>query len=251
MRNILFCCFLALGSSCSDMDSPPELINKLRPVLTTINSQNGNDSAPPLLGNSVSLYFHFLAPEGVENVTIELNATPSGLPNELGQADLISIKSATLIPLSALNHIIVESIWQLPSDSDSIEGITAGVAPFHYSVKAIAEDFEKEINGSFLAYTTADIPAYSWNFADADIELPAGEQAESLSKDSVSIKGKSGNDQNEPVKIAWFTSAGEILNRRAVETTWKPNKEGAQSIIFTVRGKSSKMAAIRSVSVNL
>lgn len=251
MRYIISCFLILITSSCSDMDSPPELINKLRPILTTINSQDGSDSTPPLLGETVSLYFHFLAPEEVETVSLELSSSASALPNTLNQTHLIRFEAATLIKLSSLNHIIVSSIWQLPSNTADIKGLTGGVAPFNYAVKALADGYEKEITGSFLVYTSADAPTYNWNFDDAGIELPESDSSKALSTESVSIKASSGNTQNEPVKIAWFTSIGEILNRRSVETTWKPNEAGEHSLIFTIRGKSSKMSAIRSVSVSL
>lgn len=251
MRFIISCFVTIITSSCSDMDSPPELINKLRPILTTINSQDGSASAPPMVGETVSLYFHFLAPEDIESVSLELSPTPSPLPNALNQGNLVRLDSPTLIKLSSLNHIIVASTWQLPSDTDDITDLTNGVASFHYSIKAVADGYEKDINGSFLVYTSPDAPTYTWNFDDASIELPESNSSKSLSEDSVSIRANSGNTQNEPVKIAWFTSVGEILNRRSVETTWKPNEGGAHSLIFTVRGKNSRMAAIRSVSVTL
>ena len=47
------------------------------------------------------------------------------------------------------------------------------------------------------------------------------------------------NDNDEELRVGWFTSKGKIKNRRAKSTKWETGGSGKQTLLLTVRGRKS------------
>ena len=259
---------LAALSACSDMKSRPETADKLKPILVQVNAPTAADPAyqPPVWGDKVRLDFHFIAPTELGEITAK-SEFPGGeeAAEELEEAvSSASIPAFGNLPIilpapmpvliggpevdksyPGLQHIVVHSEVQLPTAEVLTKFIPETAARdfvrFRYQISVSDGTRNIPVTGDFPAYRAATVPGADWNVYSSAIVSPASGSETGL---TVDVNAEVVNPQNEAIKIAWFTSQGEIKNRRASETEWKLPGAGAYTLVFTVRGKQSRTATL-------
>ena len=120
----------------------------------------------------------------------------------------------------------------------------SGAARLRYGIKLSTEDEEEKILGDYLVYPPG-APQLSWQSPELEIVKPSPNQTHSESMDiEIAI-----TDSNaESIRVGWFASAGEIENRRAAVTKWRP-EAGAHTLIATIRGRSSGAFTFKTVDI--
>lgn len=241
LLGLLFLCS-GLLQACSNMDDPPELINKLRPILVT--TQNKEASEPVIAGENFRLYFHLLAPTGLENAPDIVLTQPklTSSPNLLSEKNLVNYEATVINKKNGLSHIIAGIEFKI--DSDDIVGIETGKARVFYSVNIIEGERVVPIEGNILVYKDDQQEGFERGFSTSAITKPTADESQ-LSQKEIEIKAETGNEHNEPVKIAWFINEGSLQNRRASNSLWEVEQSGPLTLVFTIRGKESTLSAIR------
>ncbi len=121
---------------------------------------------------------------------------------------------------------------------------TLAQAPFvRLRYQLLVNDGTREIPivGDFPAYRTDEVPGAAATLAGSRILSPlSGSQVAG----ELELKAEVVNRQQEPVKVGWYASAGEIENRRAAGSTWTLPGAGRYTLVFTVRGKNSRSGEI-------
>lgn len=120
-------------------------------------------------------------------------------------------------------------------------------AALNYGFLITAGTEEERVVGNVLAYA-AGSPELAWKAPTGEITEPA-ENAVLSPEEKGAIKAAIGNANGEELKVGWFTSGGEITNRRAKETTWLRPASGPQTLILTVRGKKSRGFSMKVIPI--
>ncbi len=229
---------------CSNMDSRPERADKLKPILVEVNPATSGAFQAPLWGDEVRLDFHFIAPP------LTPAFTASGVPARL-KALTVPVPPARIsaptdvAELPGLQHSVVHATVKVPTlaELQSIDPALAELPFLRFQYELLIEGAERSlpISGDFLAYRDASVPEAAWNFQGSSIVQPA---STSPGGTTIDIEAAIKNEQNEPLRVAWFVSDGKIKNRRASSTEWEAPGAGDYTLIFTVRGKQSRSATL-------
>lgn len=94
----------------------------------------------------------------------------------------------------------------------------------------------------------AGAPETAWQNPTIDITEPAAGATVSTSSD-IGVTANPFNANDERLTIGWFTSDGQIANRRATETRWILTNAGPQTLTVVVHGGKSRGFAIKTINV--
>jgi hypothetical protein len=262
MRNLsFFLGLLALLLSCSEADTRPETADKLKPILVLVNPPAGADTPiqpldgsnwqAPVAGGNVTLQFHFIGPEDLGPLTVTtgaVEARPLTLP-----FNNWTIDAAAVNDYPGLRHVTINARATLPSEAELTalwDGFPeAGFVRLRYTLVVSDGDRELPLAGDFVVYRDASFPEASNHLFGSTLDAPAA--GEPVTTTKLMISSTLNNPQDEPVKIGWYVSAGEIKNRRAASTEWELPGSGEYTLIFTVRGKESRNGDIQIRRVTL
>lgn len=235
---------LPLLQTCNEEEERYEVVNKLR----AIGVENNPVAVKPSTADepqTVTLSFYVIQPENKPlsaEVFTDYGAEPGDIievsinetiedPTELGGLFLHRIEASYAIPSS--------DFLPIPDDP--------GFIRLRYNVRIFNDSEEEKIVGNILVYKP-DNEILNWT--NPTIELLTPGDGETIQAGDVDIKGSISADFQEEWRVSWFTTEGEIENRRAKETKWKTPGSGNHSLIFTVRGLNSNTFAIRTANVN-
>ena len=256
MQTLIVSLFLGLSAlACSDMKTRPETADKLKPILVLINppDESKNPTAPlprtnlnpPLPGQTVKLEFHFVGPEGFTNITL----TPS---EPEARALTLPITNWTVAapefhPYPGLQHITIAATAAIPT-ADELTALApsfaaSGIVRLRYTLLVSDGLRELPVAGDFVVYRDNAVETAAWSLFGSSIDSPA--LAQVLSDKKLTISSTLQNQQDEPIKIGWYVSAGEIKNRRASESEWELPGSGSYTLVFTIRGKESRNGDIQ------
>jgi hypothetical protein len=252
---------LTLLLGCSDSKTRPETADKLKPILTLVNppagaatplqALDGSAWQPPVVGGSVTLQFHFIGPADLGNLTLttgEVEPKPLTLPfNDW------AISAAVPHDYPGLRHVTIEVNATLPTAAELTalwsEFPNVGFVRLRYTLVVSDGSRELPLAGDFVVYGDTAFPGANQNLFGSTIDAPAADGIVGDAKVTVASTLK--NPQDEPVKIGWYVSAGEIKNRRAASTEWELPGSGEYTLIFTVRGKEARNGDIQIRRVTL
>jgi hypothetical protein len=247
MRNLILFLSLSVIFACNGQDDPFERIQKLRalgvgsnPLALTPQAESEQKftltvyAAVPL-GQSITLEPSL--DEGskfAQVVTVSVIAGSESY-KDYGQLRLFQGQFSLVVP-----PIPVESI---PKDT--------GFLPLRYALVLRSGDEEEKIVGNVLLYPP-DSPKLLWKTPTAEITSPQSGEGLVNSK-KIELKANLINpNEGDNLRVSWFVSSGNVINRRARETVWEKADGGTQSIILTVRGlKSGAMAPPLVLDVNI
>jgi hypothetical protein len=242
-------------SACSDSDDKdyPESVEILKPVLVEVNAGAAIATEhSALLDQTVTLDFHFLAPLDA-TLTNPRALTPPGTESAAPFSGLVA-GAVTQTDYPGLRHFVVRAEGHIPSfDSfgDIRPTITAnGYISMRYQL--VVFDGVRDINivGDFPAYIDRSRAESTANFADAAITKPSVDGAAAASASEIAATFT--NPFPEDARIVWYaTGETEIADRQARDTTLKLPGAGAYTLVFTVRARDSKAAAIRFRTITL
>ncbi len=252
--------FLAL-LGCSDPKTRPETADKLKPMLVLVNPPAGADEplAPlsgenwkvPVVGEEVTLQFHFVGPADLGPLTLttgDVAPQPLSLPFNDWTIDV-----ADPHDYPGLRHVTINARANLPTAAEITalwpEFPNIGFVRLRYTLVASDGTRELPLAGDFIVYRDGAVSGASQNLFGSTIDTPLANENVSGTKLTVSSTLK--NTQDEPVKIGWYVSAGEIKNRRAASTEWELPGSGEYTLIFTIRGKESRNGDIQIRRVTL
>jgi hypothetical protein len=262
MRNFSFIIgLLALLLSCSDSDTRPETADKLKPIMVLVNPPagaatpvqplDGRNWQPPVAGAAVTLQFHFIGPAELGPLTLttgEVDARPLTIP-----FNNWTIDAAAVTDYPGLRHVTINARATLPSTAEITalwkDFPTVGFVRLRYTLVVSDGTRELPLAGDFVVYRDASFPGAGTHLFGSTIDAPAADEAVTSTK--LTIASTLNNPQDEPVKIGWYVSAGEIKNRRAASTEWELPGSGEYTLIFTVRGKESRNGDIQIRRVTL
>jgi hypothetical protein len=226
------------------MNSRPETADKLKPVLVQVNAPAaGTPFDPPSWGETATLTFHFIAPESQGDITAGSTAAePAPLTFPIGP---LAVNPPTVTTYAGLKHVVVTASVAIPSAAEwALISPALAEAPFiRLRYRLLVNDGIREIPivGDFPAYRTDDVPGAAATLSGSRIVTPtSGSQVGG----ELDVEAQIVNTQQEPVKLGWYASAGEIENRRAATSTWKLPGPGRYTLVFTVRGKTSRSGEI-------
>jgi hypothetical protein len=230
------------SQACNEDEARYEVIDKLRGL--------GVAAAPlvatPSTGasqHSVTLTFHAAVPLG-ETVTAEPyvdDASKYAFPVPLQ----IVAGSAKYQDLAAFRHYSVQATVAVPTAAALAIPADPGFQRIRYGLVLRSGSEEEKIVGNFAVYPEGATEA-DWEAPTAEVSAPASGTTVSGEED---LKATIANSIGEPIRVAWFVSAGEVLNRRAKETTWDTGGSGPQTVIFTARGRRSGAFVMRAIDV--
>lgn len=257
----LFPVLLALLLGCSDPKTRPETADKLKPMLVLVNPPlgadqpvrplNGDGWKVPVVGEEVRLQFHFVGPTDLGPLTLttgDVEPQPLTLP-----FNNWTIDAAVPHDYPGLRHVTIEALATLPTAAELTalwsEFPNVGFVRLRYTLVASDGTRELPLAGDFIVYRDAAFPGANQTLFGSTIDTPVADEPVSGTKVTISSTLK--NTQDEPVKIGWYVSAGEIKNRRAASTEWELPGSGEYTLIFTIRGKESRNGDIQIRRVTL
>jgi hypothetical protein len=224
-------------TSCGRDRERPEKIDKLRAI--------GVISEPAVVapGQAFTLTFYAALPPG-QTATVtpqkDENARYS-LPLEIAMI----AGSETYEPRAAFQLFSVRATTMAPPLT-ALSTIPAKVWRIRYRLRMNAGDQEEVIVGDVLA-ARPDAPELAWQPPTLEIIKP---QPGGKVGDDIDLEAKLSKTIDEPTKIGWFVSSGEVKNRRASSTKWEDIDSGPQTLIVTARGSKSRAFAFKVVDVN-
>lgn len=261
MKTRFFIGFMTFLLACSDPKTRPETADKLKPMLVLVNPPsdagtfeqplNPGSRQPPLAGEDVQLQFHFVGPVDMSALTLT-PAEPELRPLTLPITNWI-IDAPTVGNFPGLQHVIITARASLPSAGElgALWPLfnTEGFVRLRYTMVASDGTRELALAGDFVVYRDATVDGASQSLFGSAIDYPLAN--EKVSDTKLTIASTLSNAQDEPVKIGWYVSAGEIKNRRASTTEWELPGSGDYTLILTVRGKESRNGDIQIRRVSL
>ncbi|HET9235638.1 MAG TPA: hypothetical protein VFO10_00215 [Oligoflexus sp.] len=262
MRNFSFLIgLLALLLGCSDPKTRPETADKLKPILVLVNPPDGADAPlqplngdawqPPVLGQSVTLQFHFIGPADLAPLTLRTGEVePRVLTVPFNDW---TIAAADPHDYPGLRHVTIEAVGTTPTADELVDywAQYPGVDFVRLRYTLIVSDGTRELPlaGDFVVYRDANSPGAKDNLFGSSIDSPAANVP--VTDKKLTISSTLQFPEDEDIKIGWYASAGEIKNRRAASTEWELPGSGEYTLILTVRGKEARNGDIQIRPVTL
>jgi len=261
MRTLSLIGFMTLLLACSDPKTRPETADKLKPMLVLVNPPtdagnfeqplNASSRQPPVAGDEVQLQFHFVGPADMSALSLtpgEPELRPLTLPITNWTVDAPSVGN-----FPGLQHVTITARANLPSAVE-LSTLwpafnTEGFARLRYTLVVSDGTRDLPLAGDFVVYRDTTVAGANQSLFGSSIDYPVAN--ENVSDTKLTIASTLSNAQDEPVKIGWYVSAGEIKNRRASTTEWELPGSGDYTLIFTVRGKESRNGDIQIRRVTL
>lgn len=246
---------LSLFTACdADNDKDyPELVEILKPVLVEVNADAAVASEhSALLDQTVTLDFHFLAPLDA-TLSNPRAITPQGSSTAAPFSGLVA-GAVTQTDYPGLRHFVVRAEGHVPS-FDSFGDIRPtimanGSIMLRYQLAVFDGIRDINIVGEFPAYIDRSKVESTANFVDAAITKPSADGA--VAGATFDIAGAYTSPFTEDVRTSWYVSGGaSIANRGILETSATLPSPSAYTLVFTLRGRDSKAAAIRFRTVTL
>jgi hypothetical protein len=217
--------FLAMFIGCSGSSDREEAISKLRTLGANATPSYVFQKDAP--AQPVSIDFYLAIPKGHEITASQLDLSNSGTLFFNVVPDLGSI---TYQEVGDLRVAKITAQGVLPPVVSGIEyrGVSSVTIKYGLTVQDGSE--VENIVGSVLIFKDGA------TVKNKGLKVSLKPLAEYTAKQESDVSADLVNAGGERFKIGWFVSSGEILNRRALSTKWKPAKSGAQAVIVTARG---------------
>jgi len=247
MRQLTLLVFMLISVSCRQNEDRHERIDKLRGIGVTATPP----VTPATVGDAISdvkLTVLFAAPKGS---AIEASSFVDKAQAQLKVLDNVVVDDSTrkLADEGALTLYSFDANFSAPSSElFSQPGFQNGVRLRYAFEAAIGEDEEVMIGDIVMAPEGAKQLVFENPVAS--ISLPAAGETVARGAE-VTLEGAVESKNGELLKYGWFVSSGEVDNRRAKTATWTGFDEGEQTVIFTVRGRSSRAFGYAIVKINV
>ena len=243
MYKTFFILLLISFYRCGDEENPQEKISKLRAV--------GVDFDPVILsdkdhiGKTINATFILAMPEGTTITNsdfsdeankfevmplTEVEQSDEEIYQQIGPLRLAQVKFTGVIPQVMVNPFI-------------------GLTKVAYARRFEAENEQEDVIGSLIIFSS-EKEQTSWTPHTVEILEPAAD-AQLANSEEIPIVAYIKGKNDEPYKVGWFTSTGNIKNRRAIKTSLIEPDSGAQTLIVTVRGLSTGAFAWKAISITL
>jgi hypothetical protein len=119
-------------------------------------------------------------------------------------------------------------------------------AQVRYGFVVKSDTDTETIVGNFVV-AKPDGEELAWQVPTISVATPETDGV--LDPTSMDLEARINNVNDEPLKMGWFVTSGEVSNRRALTTTWKEYDKKDQSIIATVHGKWSRGFSFQVINV--
>ncbi|MGE0174731.1 MAG: hypothetical protein AB7T49_18205 [Oligoflexales bacterium] len=231
--------FLALGATaCDDSQERPEKVDRFRGIGSVTNPLGATPSQEDQTSQvEVSVYFVMPTDDEIQSVDPYEDEGSAAVP-ALGEASIVVDQSSIThedygdVRLGSFKATLtVPPVEELPS----LLELPWAQVRYGFVVKS-SVDTETIVGNFVVALPGSD--ALAWTNPTIEIEAPVADESVGLTTTQLQAKVDDVND--EPLKIGWFVSSGEVTNRRSLATTWKKYKPTAQTIVATVHGKWSR-----------
>lgn len=233
-----FCILVALWG-CADDSVRPEVIDKLRTIGVT---RNPSVAASVLAGgpSSANLTAYLALPQGqaIDSVKPFVDEKDSyGLPSTVS----VNLGEITYEDLGPLRLAVIPAQMTLPPITDDQLSAFNGVARVRFGMLVLAGKEEEKIVGDILI-TKPDSELLIAPEPSAEITVPSlgGTRGPSGPLKAVLTK-----EYDEPIKLSWFVSSGEVTNQFAKETEWNSASPGEQAVILGVYPRRTRSFVIK------
>ena len=223
MKAFLF--FLLLQISCSGSSDRQEVISKLRTL--------GANATPSYVfqkdaaGVPVSIDFYTAVPKDHQITASQFDMSNS---NSLYFSIVPDSTSITYQDVGDLRVAKITAQGALPPFLAGLEYRGVSSLSIKYGLTIQDGSEVENIVGSVLIFKDGA------SVKNKGLKVSLKTLNEFTANHESDIAAELTNAGGERFKIGWFVSSGEILNRRALSTKWKPAKSGAHAVIVTARG---------------
>jgi len=241
-----FLSLLIFISACGGDNDRQEDISKVRglglistPLVSTPSSSSHT--------NTVDLSLFVAVPIG-QTISFEKYTDQNTSSAFLLDASDYSILSATQTSTAynAFSIVNIHVTAKVPT-ADKIPQIGGRV---RLGFKAIGPKNTEKIIGNFLVVPPSDPRLLSAKVPTVDIQTPSDGQV-LKSGDTLNIVGTYTNPNEEDLIVGWFASAGDITNRRSINTYWDVPSKGKHTLVLTLRTKESLGFAMKTINVTV
>lgn len=223
MKRLLTSILLVL-SSCNNIESYPERIDKLRAIGVDTPEASYNYTTDP-----ITLTFLLLSPS---------NSTLTASIDDPDESSVMSLGTPNVQSPEAVGNLFlyrVEVSATFPSEELMENNGDFGTKAY-YGVRFTQDNEIERVKGSINAFNSGIEALFSE--PSISISEPTADGSASLGS-KVDLKAETTTGSNENYRLSWFVSSGKVEKYRADETEWEPEATGSQAIIATVRGLSS------------
>lgn len=245
LKELLRSSLILLLVACGGDDEPQEIIDKLRGLGMAFSPVVSSPSNGPDL-KSIVVTVYAAIPKGkpvsIEKYSDQVSSSPQ-FQLRIEDYDITKIEK----PVTYAGFDLIQ--FQAKLKVPDITMVPAG-GFVHFGFLLKADSNQEKMVGSFLVLAK---DADRWKAPLLKIVKPIEAASLKTNDDSIPISFDLTNNNDEELKIAWFTSGGKISNRRAQNTFWEsPSAPGDYTLIATVRGRKSRAFAIdiRTVHIN-
>lgn len=244
---------IAAASCGGGDDVRQEVVLKLRALGVATNPVVATWSDSGAAPNEMELTVYAAIPLAQTSVTIVPYKDPrQHAPLTYAESEIVIDQSTLKItPVGALNLIEVKAKVTVPTLAlaTAAHAISPGNSggQVNYGFKIDAGSEQELVTGTFMAYA-AGAPELALTAPTVAIVEPVAD-AKLAKEVKGDLKATVVNASNEGIKLGWFTSGGEIQNRRAKETIWTRPPAGPQTVILTIRGKASRGFSMQVIPV--
>lgn len=237
MKNLFIILFLLVLSSCNADSARPEVVDKLRAI--------GVKATPYVVSGStpVTLEVYSLVP-------LEQTVKQDVYEDDSSVLPILPISSVSgdYTDLSSLRiYKATYSGVTLPLEDDLLASNTMSLR-YGMSLSASSGEEEKVVGNLVLHPSTSDLLAN--NATPPEVTITGVEDGVSVPS-SFDLNAEISNRNDESFKIGWYTTSGEIKNRRALSTSIEKMEAGAQTIVVTIRSKSTNAFAYKAIDVTV
>lgn len=237
----LFLCLL----NCGGPDDRQEVISKIRGIgLTPVPLVNTPSTATHTKTVDLKVYVAGVKNEPISFSSFQDQATSSAFLLDSSEYEILQATQA-VESHNGFDLTTVTVRAQIPS-ADKLPPQGAKV---RVGIRATGKTNQENIIGDFLVVPEGDDSLLNLEIPTVEIQSPTSSSV--LKSGETFNVIASTNIKDENLKLGWFVSAGEITNRRAINTYWKLPSAGSHTLIVTVRGKDSLAMGIQILDVTV
>lgn len=231
----LFLCLL----NCGGPDDRQEVISKVRGIgLIPVPLVNTPSTASHTKTVDLKVYVAGVKHEAITFTSFQDQPTSSAYLLDSSQYEILS-GTQSVESHNGLDLTTVTVRAQIPT-ADKLPPQGGKV---RLGIRATGKTNQENLIGDFLVVPEGDSALL--NLGSPTVEILSPSSSTVLKAGETFNVIASTNIQDENLKFGWFVSAGEITNRRAIDTYWKLPSAGSHTLIVTVRGKDSLALGIQ------
>ena len=247
--HIYLATLILLGATaCGDTADKQELIEKLRVLGAQTNPLTSTPSVSGGQAATVELTVYAAVTSG-NDVVVESFEDDPNFSSYVLSKDEITIDTDSITYESYAGFRLASIPAQLTVPEKTALDAAGDTTQVRYGIVIRDGDEEEKVVGSFHVFEEGS-ENLQWSHPEISILTP--ESTDSLNKNSdTSLKSSATDNTGDSLTYGWFVSGGEIKNRRAKNTTWETGDGSIQTLVLTVRNKSSRGFAIEVRDFNL